>query len=187
MKLLHKVLGIGSLGLIIALPLVNQTPVRASFPQIKQIIAQASQAPTVQLNLTAAKKTIVVTTGEQQQVRWESVADGAIVNPGDVLRYTISSDNPGASAANDLTITQPIPEKMVYELDTATSEQQAEVVFSIDNGETFVAQPTITIETEEGETIEQPAPAETYTHIRWNFGSLAPAADIAATYEVKVQ
>jgi len=186
MKLLHKVLGVGSLGLIIALPLINQTPVQASFPQIGQIVAQANQ-PSLKLNLTAAKKSIVVTNGEQQEVKWEDLGDSAVVNPGDVLRYTISSENPGTSVANDLTITQPIPEKMVYELDTAKSQNQAEVVFSIDNGETFVAEPTITIETEDGEEIEKPAPAETYTHVRWQFGSLEPTADIAATYEVKVQ
>jgi len=187
MKLLHKVLGIGSLGLIIALPLINQTPVQASFPEIGQIVAQANQQSELKLNLTAAKKSIVVTSGEQQEVKWESLEGSAVVNPGDVLRYTISSENPGTSVANDLTVTQPIPEKMVYELDTATSKNDAEVVFSIDDGKTFVAEPTITIETEDGETIEQPAPAETYTHVRWNFGSLDPAANIAATYEVQVQ
>ena len=186
MKLLHKVLGIGGLGLIVALPLINQTPVRASFPQIKQIIARASQAPAVKLNLTAVKKSIVVTSGEQK-VTWENVDEGTVVNPGDILRYTVKSENPGASVANDLTITQPIPDQMVYELDTAKSENPAEVVFSIDNGETFVANPTIVIETEDGETIEQPAPASAYTHIRWQFGSLAPEANLAATYEVQVQ
>ena len=187
MKLLHKVLGIGTLGLIVALPLINQTPVRASFPQISQLIAQASQKPTIELNLTAAKKKIVVTQGKQQQVKWESLNDGTVVNPGDVLRYTVSGENPGETAAQDLTITQPIPQQMIYELKTATSKNQAEVVYSTDNGKTFVAKPTIKIKTEDGKTIEKPAPAETYTHIRWKFGSVAPAADITAMYEVKVQ
>ncbi len=185
MKLLHKVLGLGTLGLIITLPLISQTPVWANFPQINQVIAQVSPQPKVQLNLTAAKKTIVVTTGEQKKIEWSSLDDGAVVNPGDILRYTVSSQN--ANAAKNLTITQPIPEQMVYELDTATSQNQAEVVYSIDNGETFVAEPTITIETEDGATIEKPAPAETYTHIRWKFGSLSPESEIAAMYEVKVQ
>lgn len=187
MKLLHKVLGVGSLGLIIALPLINQTPVAASFPQIQQVIAQVNQAPEVQLNLTVAKKTIMVTTGQQQQIKWEALDDGAIVHPGDSLRYQISSENSGTEAAQDLTITQPIPDQMVYEIGSAKSDNQAEVVFSIDNGETFVTQPTITIETANGNTIEQPAPAEIYTHIRWNFESLAPTEDLAATYEVVVE
>ena len=187
MKLLHKVLGLGTLGLIITLPLISQTPVWANFAQINQVIAQVSPQPTVQLNLTAARKTIVVTTGEEQQVEWSSLDDGATVNPGDILRYTVSSNNSGANVANNLTITQPIPERMVYEIGTATSQNQAEVVYSIDNGETFVAEPTITIETEDGATIEKPAPAETYTHIRWKFGSLTPESEIAAMYEVKVQ
>jgi uncharacterized repeat protein (TIGR01451 family) len=187
MKLLHKVLGIGTLGLIVALPLISQTPVQASFPQVKEIIAQASPKPAVKLNLAAAKKLIVVTEGEQPVVKWENLEDGVVVNPGDVLRYTVSSANPSAGVAKNLTITQPIPEKMIYELNTATSKTKAEVAYSIDNGQTFVAKPTIKVKSQDGKTIEQPAPAETYTHIRWKFGSLAPAADIAAMYEVKVQ
>lgn len=183
--ILHKILGIGTLGLIITLPLVDR-PVQASFPPVNQIIAQAQQ-PQVKLNLSAARKTVVVTAGEEKQVKWESLDDGAVVNPGDILRYTISSENQGADNANNLVVTQPIPEQMVYELDTATSKNQAEVVYSIDNGETFVAEPTITITTEEGEKIEQPAPAETYTHVRWKFGSLSPEAGITAMYEVRVQ
>ena len=165
---------------------MNQAPVRASLTQVKQIIAQATPAPAVQLNLTAAKKSIAVTSGGEQ-VTWENVDEGAVVNPGDILRYTITSENPGASVANDLAITQPIPEQMVYELDSAQSANEAQVEFSIDDGETFVANPTIEIETEEGEIIEQPAPASAYTHVRWQFGSLAPDANLAATYEVQVQ
>lgn len=187
MKLLHKVLGIGTLGLVIALPLVNQTPVMAGFPHAREVIAQVAQKPTVQLNLTAAKKSIVITTGGQKQVKWENLADDAVVNPGDILRYTVSSENTGANPAKNLTITQPIPDRMVYELDTATSKSQTEVTYSTDNGETFVAEPIIKIKTENGKTIEKPAPAEIYTHIRWKFGSLAPEAGIAAMYEVKVQ
>lgn len=184
MKLLHKILGIGTLGLVVTLPLINH-PVQASFNPVSQIIAQAQ--PQVKLNLTAARKTIVVTAGDEEQVKWESLDDSAVVNPGDVLRYTISSVNQGGDSANNLVVTQPIPEQMVYELGTASSENQAEVVYSIDNGETFVAEPTITITTEEGEKIEQPAPAETYTHVRWQFGSVPPEAGINAMYEVKVQ
>lgn len=187
MKLLHKLLGIGTLGLIVTVPLINQIPAWASFPQVTEIIAQAAQKPTVQLNLTAAKKSIVVTTGGQKQIKWEDLTDNAIVNPGDILRYTVSSANTGTSVAKNLTITQPIPNQMVYELETAKSGNQAVVTYSIDNGKTFVAKPTIKIKTEEGKTVEKPAPAEIYTHIRWQFSSLPSAAKITAMYEVKVQ
>ncbi|MGL5944345.1 MAG: hypothetical protein ACRC2S_29035 [Waterburya sp.] len=187
MKLLHKLLGIGTLGLIVTLPLINQTPVLASFPQVTEIIAQAAQKPTVKLNLTAEKKSIVVTTGGKEKIEWSNLEDQAVVNPGDILRYTVSSANTGTNAAKNLTITQPIPNQMVYELKTAKSGNQAVVTYSIDNGKTFVAKPTIKIKTENGKTIEKPAPAETYTHIRWQFSSLPSAAGITAMYEVKVQ
>jgi uncharacterized repeat protein (TIGR01451 family) len=187
MKLLHKLLGIGTLGLIVTLPLITQTPVFAEFPQVTEIIAQAAQQPTVKLNLTAAKKSIVVTTGGKEEVKWENLADDAVVNPGDILRYTVSSTNTGANAAKNLTVTQPIPAQMVYQLETANSANQAVITYSTDNGKTFVAKPTIKVKTENGKTIEKPAPAETYTHIRWNFSSLPSAAGITAMYEVKVQ
>jgi uncharacterized repeat protein (TIGR01451 family) len=187
MKLLHKLLSIGTLGLIVTLPLINQTPVLAGFPPVTEIIAQAAQNPTVKLNLTAAKKSIVVTTGGQEQVEWKNLADDAVVNPGDILRYTVSSANEGKSAVENLTITQPIPQQMVYQLDTASSKNQAAVTYSTDNGKTFVAKPIIKVKTEDGKTIEKPAPAETYTHIRWKFGSLPSTVGITAMYQVKVQ
>jgi hypothetical protein len=76
---------------------------------------------------------------------------------------------------------------MVYQLETAKSANQAAITYSTDNGKTFVAKPTIKVKTENGKTIEKPAPAETYTHIRWKFDSLASKAGIMAMYEVKVQ
>lgn len=187
MKLLHKILGIGTLGLVITLPLVSQTPVWAGLTQIQEAIAQVNQEPTVQLNLTAAKKSIVVTTGGQKKIKWESLADNAVVQPGDTLRYTVSSENKGANPAKDLTIIQPVPEQMVYKLDTATSKNEATVTYSTDKGETFIAEPVIKIKTENGEIIEKPAPAETYTHIRWRFDALAPKTGIIAKYDVEVQ
>lgn len=187
MKLLDRLLGIGALGLIVALPLISQTPVLASFPQVTQIIAQAAEKPTVKLNLTAEKKSIVVTTGGKEQVEWSNLADDAVVNPGDILRYSVSSANTGTNVPENLIITQPIPQQMVYQLDTAKSQNQAEVTYSTDNGKTFVGKPTIKVETEDGKTIEKPAPAETYTHIRWKFGSLPSTAGITAMYQVQVQ
>jgi uncharacterized repeat protein (TIGR01451 family) len=187
MKLLHKLLSIGTLGLIVTLPLMNQAPVLAGFPEVTEIVAQAAQQPTVKLNLTAAKKSIVVKTEGKEQIEWSNLGEKAVVNPGDILRYTVSSVNSGTNAAKNLTITQPIPDQMVYQLKTASSANQAKVTYSTDNGKTFVAQPIIKVKTENGKTIEKPAPAETYTHIRWNFSSLAPEAEITAMYEVEVQ
>ena len=187
MKLLHKILGIGTLGLVIALPLVAQTPVWAELtqPKAEQIIAQAEESA-VQLNLAVAKQSIIATT-EGEKIEWQSLDDGATVQPGDTLRYTVTGNNTGADSANDLTITQPIPERMVYKLETATSQNGATITYSTDNGETFVAQPTIEVVNEAGETVEKPAPAEIYTHIRWQFPALAPAAAAMAMYDVEVQ
>ena len=187
MKLLHKILGISTLGLVIALPLISQTPVWAGLAQAKEAIAQVAQNPAVQLNLTAAKKSIVVTTGGKKKITWESLSEKAVVQPGDTLRYTVRSENTGANPANNLTITQPVPEQMVYKLDTATSKNEVKVTYSTDNGESFVAKPVIKIKTENGEVVEKPAPAETYTHIRWQFDSLASEAGIVAMYDVEVQ
>lgn len=186
MKLLHKILGVGTLGLVLALPLVGQTPVWAELTQTRQVIAQAAEESAVKLNLAVAKQSIVATT-EGEKIEWNSLDDGATVQPGDTLRYTVTGNNTGADSAKDLVITQPIPERMVYKLETATSQNEATVTYSTDNGETFVAKPMIEVVNEEGETVEKPAPAETYTHIRWQFEALAPAAEAMAMYDVEVQ
>ena len=180
----YQLLGIGTLGLIVALPIINHLPAIAN-PNPFNIIAQAKK-PEIILNLAVAKKTIEVTVDGDKEVRWQDLGNSPTVAPGDVLRYTVKGENTGSSPAENLAITQPIPRQMTYKIGSAASLDGAEITYSIDNGETFVPSPKIKIK-EEDAVVERPAPPEAYTHIRWKFDSVSPEKITTATYEVRVQ
>jgi len=180
-------MGIGALGLTIMLPLLNNIPAVADISNPVDIIAQAAQEPEIILNLAVAKKAIKATVGGKKQVSWEQLEDEATVASGDVLRYTIVGENTGGESAENLEVTQPIPEQMIYKLNSAVSENQAEITYSVDQGNTFVAEPKIKITKEDGTVVERPAPPEAYTHVRWNFATVSPEAGATGMYKVQVQ
>ena len=186
MKHLHKLLGISTLGIAVILPLFNHLPAVANTLNLVNVIAQAAQ-PEIVLDLAVARKATTVTADGTEQIEWQDLKDNGAVAPGDVLRYTIKSKNTGDSPANNLAITQPIPNRMSYKLDSATSGNNADITYSIDGGETFVAKPIIKIILEDGTVQERPAPAEAYTHVRWNFPIVTPEVGVMAMYEVQVQ
>ena len=187
MKRLHKILGTATLGLAVVLPLLNNVPATAQVSNPLKIIAQAAKKPEIILDLAVAKQALEVTVEGEKKVTWKQLEDNATVAPGDVLRYTIVGKNTGESPAQNLKVTQPIPELMTYKLDSATSQNNAQITYSIDDGETFVAKPTIKITLEDGTVEERPAPAEAYTHVRWNFPSVTPETGATAMYMVQVQ
>lgn len=184
---LRKLVGISALGLAATLATLpfGGLPAVAEIAPLANLIAQAK--PEIILNLGVARKATEATVGGKEKVTWEELADSSPVAPGDVLRYTIRGENKGADPAKNLAVTQPIPEQMVYRLDTATSKDQAEITYSIDEGKTFVAKPQIEVAQEDGTKVKRPAPAEAYTHIRWKFPTVTPEAGATAMYKVQVQ
>ncbi len=187
MKGLYKLLSIGTMGLAVILPLLNNLPAAADIPNPGEIIAQAAEKPEIMLNLVVAKQQISATVDGKQQVTWQNLEDNAKVAPGDVLRYTIVGKNSGSSVANNLAVTQPIAAQMVYKLNSASSKNQARITYSTDQGKSFVAEPKIKITQQDGTVVERPAPPEAYTHIRWQFPTVTPEAGATAMYEVQVQ
>ncbi len=186
MKRLSVILG--AVVLIAAVPLIGGSPVLASLQQAGESIVQSIRRPQVKLNLTAEKQLVEIDKAGKQKVTWQSLAGKAVVQPGDVLRYTVSSQNAGDVPAKNLALTQPIPSPMTYVLGSATNNNGAKTTYSIDNGNSFVENPTIEVKLPDGKVETQPAPAEAYTHIRWSFDqSLDPAAGVKAAYEVKVR
>ena len=183
---LHKFLGTAALGLAVLLPALNSVPATAEIPNPVKLIAQAAK-PEIILDLAVAKQKMEVTVEGEEKVTWQQLEDNAAVAPGDILRYTIVGKNTGEAPAKDLAVTQPIAELMTYKLDSATSQNNADITYSVDGGETFTTEPTIEITLEDGTVEERPAPAEAYTHIRWNFPSVTPETGATAMYKVQVQ
>ncbi|MEM6447209.1 MAG: hypothetical protein AAF704_11690 [Cyanobacteria bacterium P01_D01_bin.123] len=191
MKRLSFSLGIAAL-LAIA-PLSLDFPALANSPARNNVLAQLlpQRQEQMKLELSAAKKLVETNEDGTTEIVWQELSGQTnVVQPGDVLRYSLVGANPSQRPVANLVVTQPIPERTVYVLNSAAIEtgEEASITYSIDGGETFIANPTIEVELEDGTTEERPAPADIYTHVRWEFDDAIRAeTDMNVTYQVAVR
>ena len=183
-----------SLGLVATVSLVPVNGVSLAgwlFDAGMTVAQNVLNKPDVKLKLSVERKILQKDSQGKEKVTWEKLPENnAVVQPGDVLRYQITGLNQGNAPAKNLTVTQPVPIGTVYLLESVTLPEVkgAKVTYSIDGGKTFTTQPLVTVTLFDGQEKNQPAPAELYTHIRWNFGELlTPKTSVAATYQVKVR
>ncbi len=181
-------LGLG-IALVAATTQAQALPTFAEFQLGVTTLAQKIlNQPQVEMELSVAKKVVTQDDEGKPQVTWQSLGDQPVVQPGDVLRYQVESQNQGDVAAANFVVTQPIPNKTLYVLDSTTTNNEANITYSIDGGQTFVAEPTIEVKQPDGTIVNEAAPADRYTHIRWKFGeSVAPNANLLAAYQVTVR
>ncbi|NEO99905.1 MAG: hypothetical protein F6K58_14735 [Symploca sp. SIO2E9] len=192
MKRLHKILGLGTLTVALALPFISNSPVWAQLESAGQAIAENLQREEqIKLVLSAEKKLVEIDNKGQNKITWQELNNKVVkVFPNDFIRYTLKGENISDRAVRNLVVNQPIPQQTKYVLGSATVAQNngAEITYSIDNGNTFVKNPVIKVTLADGTVEEQPAPAQAYTHIRWNFGdSVDSGIALKATYEVEVR
>lgn len=180
--------GLGIAALVTTAPLVATTPVLANIQEAGSAIVEKLRQPEVKLVMTADKQVTVVDANGQAQLAWAKLEDSAVVKPGDVLRYVVASENEGEMSAKNLVITQPIDKAMTYKLGSAQGNDIAAITYSIDNGETFVAEPMVEVTLADGTKEMQPAPAEAYTHVKWDFSQALDAKEvIAVSHDVVVK
>ncbi|MDJ0795367.1 MAG: hypothetical protein QNJ51_00820 [Calothrix sp. MO_167.B12] len=185
-----SIAGLGVVAFIASVSFATQIPVIANLLPGGSAIAQNAKKGVVQLRLDAAKKMVAKDAQGKQKVTWKALEGQATVQPGDILRYTVSGANNGDKAVKGLVINQPIPQGMKYVLKSATvnANKGAKITYSIDAGKNFVENPTIKVRQEDGTFKTVPAPAEKYTNIRWNFGeSVAAKGAVKGTYQLQVR
>ena len=182
------VFGLGVAALVASAPLAASTPVFASLKEAGTAIAQQILRPEVKLEMSVEKQITVVDENGQEKAEWQKLEGEAAVNPGDVLRYSVASSNSGDISAENLVITQPIPAAMTYTIDSQKGNTAASATYSINGGQTFVAEPMVEVKLPTGETEMQPAPAEAYTHVKWDFSeSLGVEESVGVSHEVTVK
>jgi uncharacterized repeat protein (TIGR01451 family) len=122
---------------------------------------------------------------EARKVYVEKVA---AVNPGEILSWTITSQNDGDGAARDYKTVGQIPRGTEFIKGSAQPENNAEVTYSIDGGKTFQSQPTIEEKQADGTTKRVPAPVSIYTQVRYEWADgLAANSKLSASYKVRVK
>ena len=86
------------------------------------------------------------------------------VVPGTEVIYTISYTNVGNKSADNIVITDPIPEHMLYTRGSARGTDTV-ITYSVDDGKTFASPNKLKVKNADGSV--RPAQSSDYTHIRW--------------------
>src|SRR2546423_12378375 len=103
------------------------------FAQRNYLVRESGQ-PEVKITLAGA----VVRGGERLPL-----AKAGEVHPGEVLDWTITSENDGNASAHEFKATGQIPAGTVFVAGSTTADGSASVTYSIDHGKTFAAQPVV--------------------------------------------
>ena len=107
------------------------------------------------------------------------------VPPGVAVIYTLRAENQGSKAADDVVVTDPIPEHMDY-VDGSASAAGTKLTFSADGGKTFVAKDKLMVKGADGVT--RAATASEVSHIRWQFEKpLAPGESRSVEFRARVE
>jgi uncharacterized repeat protein (TIGR01451 family) len=143
------------------------------------VISQLTQPAVAQT--AVAQKPIVLKLSQSKKVADKQgfkLVPVTRAQPGDVLVYNIAANNISDKAINKLVLNQPIRKGTTYVLNSATPIKGANLTFSIDGGKSYTNRPTIA---------QKPAPASSYTNVRWAFPSVSPKSQSTVSYEVRVR
>lgn len=149
--------------------LVGTAPLAAQNAEPKPLVITASNLTADSAKAAGAKRT-----------------DGSMARPGDVLGYSLAFTNTTRGTVNSVQFVDPLPKGLVYKTGSARADKPVRIEYSIDGGKSYAARPMIVV-VEAGRRVEKPAPAKSYTHIRWTVsGPLAPSAQVTAGFEAEV-
>lgn len=189
MKIQHLLIaGIGTSLLLATASLTTHVPGVVSWLQSNSAVAQSpQQQKALQLLLEAEKQVLTKDEQGKQKVTWQPLKGQAVVQSGDVLRYTLKAENTSDRPVKNLILNQPIPKGMVYVLKSTTVTNNAKISYSIDGGRSFVENPTVKVTLPNGKVEIQPAPASAYTNIRLQLPLVAVKTTVKATYQTQVR
>jgi uncharacterized repeat protein (TIGR01451 family) len=122
---------------------------------------------------------------DQQKLPLEKVEK---VNPGEILDWTITSENGGNAPALSYKTVGQIPKGTTFVAGSATADGSTTVVYSIDNGQTYSVQPMIDEKQPDGSVKKVAAPVSMYTQVRYEWADpLAADSKLSAAYKVRVK
>lgn len=110
------------------------------------------------------------------------------VMPGETLDWTITSENEGTAPAHQYKTVGQIPKGTTFIAGSATADGSASVTYSIDNGQSYAAQPSVEEKQADGSLKRVAAPVSMYTQVRYEWADpLANGGKLTATYKVRVK
>lgn len=121
---------------------------------------------------------------DQQLINLEKAG---LLNPGEILHWTITSQNAGNAPAHQYKAVGEIPAGTTYVAGSARGGSGVTITYSIDQGKSFEAKPMMSQKQPDGSFRKIPAPTSMYTQIRYEWNEpLAEGKQLSATYKVRV-
>ncbi|MEX0940957.1 MAG: hypothetical protein WD002_00260, partial [Pseudomonadales bacterium] len=139
--------------------------------------------PDLSIQMVAEREITVIENGQEVTRRVPTLQ----IESGSDLYFTLKIVNQGDEAAANVVVDNPIPEDTLY-VDGSAGGKDADILFSVDNGETYAAAGELQYEftTFSGEKEMRRASPEQYTDIRWVVANIGPGEDEELYFKVKV-
>jgi uncharacterized repeat protein (TIGR01451 family) len=179
--------GIGTSLLLTTVSFSTHLLGEASWWSSQSAVAQSPQKSLLQLRLEAEKQVLTKDQQGKQKVTWQALKDQAVVQPGDILRYTLNGENTSDRQLKNINVNQPIPKGTVYVLESVVADSNTKVTYSIDGGRSFVENPTVQVKLANGQVTTRPAPDTAYTHLRFQVATIAAKKTVKVSYQTKVR
>lgn len=110
------------------------------------------------------------------------------VQPGEILRWDITSLNEGTAEAREYKAIGHVPAGTSFVAGSAVAPSGSTVTYSIDGGKTFSTLPIIEERQSDGTVKKVPAPVSMYTEVRYEWSdALAAGGKLTASYKVRVK
>lgn len=151
------------------------------------VVVFAKNGSTFSFNTAKPAVNVVLSGTVERENAVLSLDKTEAVKPGEVLHWTISSENKGDGEAKDYKVVGKIPAGTEFVEGSAKPEGLAKVTYSLD-GKNFSAQPMIEEKQADGSIKSVPAPSSMYKQVRFEWeNSLNPNEKLNASYDVKVK
>jgi len=122
--------------------------------------ALASAQGHLDVRTTVQKQEVFVNEAGESETR---LVPAEVVVPGESVISTITFQNVSGEPADNVVITNPIAEDLMY-VDGSAFGPGMEILFSVDGGQTFAAASELTVV--EGDEVRDAKPGD-FTHVRW--------------------
>lgn len=192
MKLSFSALSLGIAAALVAFPI--DTLLSSQITHQDGTIALAQEQQALNLTLVGHKREVHTNRQGLPEVTWISLEGSLLkpaprLQPGDVVRYTISGNNRTEQPISGLVLNDDIPQNMVIVIGSARVEGgTAQITYSADGGKTYSPSPMIRETRPDGTFVSRPANPEEYTHVRWTFTDpVAAKSSVGGSYQVRLQ